>query len=66
MFLLPRPALVDASGNGTVRRRYGNPAIRISFLVTLFYDLTTLRVNTNPAPMGFAREEKKGIECKAW
>jgi hypothetical protein len=66
MLLPPCQARVDAKGDGSGRRSYGNRTIRISFLVTLFYDLMTLRVNTNPTPMGFAHEERKEIGCKAW
>jgi hypothetical protein len=48
-------AHADATEEGSVERRYGNPALRISFLMTFFCDLATLRVNTNPTPMGRIR-----------
>lgn len=48
-------AHVDATAEGSVERRYGNPPLRISFLMTFFCDLTTLRVNTDPRPWAVDR-----------
>lgn len=40
---------VDATDDESLQRRYGNPTMRFTFSVTLFYELAPLRVNTGSA-----------------